>query len=278
MSLTQLTIFGAGLIGGSLALSARKHGLASRIVAVDIRPQPATTSTPFDEWVEATDAEGVRAALSNSTLTVLCVPVRTIIKLLPEVLSQTPGWVTDCGSTKAAIAGSLKSNPDRARFIASHPMAGRPQGGLENASADLFQGRKWILCPEGSSPEGTAALRAFIEGIGAEAIDLSAEEHDRSVAITSHVPQVVARALSVHAVEGDALRAAGPGFASATRVAGGAEAMWRDIFDTNSSAIGDALVDVGRKLQALGEELQKSEVEGTLETLEKARNLRDEPQ
>lgn len=276
MRLTQLTIFGAGLIGGSVALKVREHKLAARLVAIDVEQAPSALY-PFDAWVRASDEPAVRQELARSNLTLLCVPVRVIAQLLPRVLELSPGWVTDCGSTKAALSKIVESTPGRERYVAGHPMAGHPEGGLRNARADLFRGHKWILCPEGSSPEAEELVAQFVAELGAQVVRLDSRQHDRSVAVTSHIPQIVASALSVFADEEDAKQAAGPGFASSTRVAGGAESMWRDIFETNAESIGTALSDLGTQLLKLGEELKQSKVEGTLQVLEKARKLRDKP-
>lgn len=274
MRLKQLTIFGAGLIGGSVAYAARKQKLVERIVAVDRERAPGSFE-PFDAWVAADHEESVRRELARSDLTMLCVPVRVIARLLPGVLEHASGFVTDCGSTKVAITKIAEELPEGARFVAGHPMAGHPEGGLKNARADLFSSRKWILCPQGSSAEALQFVSDFVMNLGAEVVCLDAQKHDRSVAVTSHIPQVVASALAVFADEEDALPAAGPGFASSTRVAGGAESMWRDIFETNAASIGPALADLGERLQKLGQELQESKVESTLQVLEKARRLRE---
>lgn len=274
MRLHQLTIFGAGLIGGSVAHAARERKLVERLVAVDLEGG-RTEVAPFDAWVRANDDDAVKRELGRSDLTMLCVPVSVIARLLPGVLEHASGWVTDCGSTKVAITKIAEGLPKRERFVAGHPMAGHPEGGLRNARADLFCGRKWILCPEGSHPEAQEAVADFVTALGAEVVHLDAHKHDRSVAVTSHIPQVLASALAVFADEEDAMQAAGPGFASSTRVAGGAESMWRDIFETNAASIGPALADLGAKLQNLGHELQETKVDGTLQVLEKARRLRE---
>lgn len=274
MRLTQLTIFGAGLIGGSVARAARERKLAERLVAIDVEPPPSDLD-PFDTWVLASDEKGIKEELARSELTLLCMPVRVIAQLLPRVLELSPGWVTDCGSTKAALAKTVERQPGRERYVAGHPMAGHPEGGLKNARADLFRGHKWILCPSGSSARAEELVAEFVAELGAQVVRLEAHEHDRSVAVTSHIPQVLASALSVFADEEDAKQAAGPGFASSTRVAGGAESMWRDIFETNAESIGIALSELGTQLQKLGEELKQSQVDGTLRVLEKARKLRD---
>jgi cyclohexadieny/prephenate dehydrogenase len=273
MALSQLTIIGAGLIGGSIALAARNRGLAHKIVAIDTASHPGPGS-PFDEWISADHLGTLTATLAESSLTVLCVPVRALIECLPTILTATSCPVTDCGSTKAAIASSGANHPARSRLVLGHPMAGHPEGGLQNARADLFVGHKWILCPSGSDASACNIVSEFVSSLGCDIVLLDANEHDRSVAVTSHLPQVVASALSVFAEEVDAKQAAGPGFASATRVAGGAEAMWRDIFETNQQAIGSALLGLGKKLQELGTELVSSRTDGALATLEKARKLR----
>lgn len=262
-------------MGGSLALAARENQLARRIVAIDRSSRPSiANAAAFDDWIVENEP-AQKQALADSTLVVLCVPVGTIIRLLPEVLEATSSWVTDFGSTKRAISECLKNHPERARFVAGHPMAGHPKGGLEYAQAGLFHDRKWILCPDGSDPHAITAVSELARGVGAQVVTLTADAHDESVAITSHVPQVVASALAVHADQRNALAAAGPGFASATRVAGGAEGMWRDIFETNASSVGAELKRLGAQLEQLGQGLLEGDVNSTLRLLEAARTLRD---
>lgn len=284
MAISHLTIFGAGLIGGSIALAARQAGWGGPIVAIDREPQEpqepreqgSLEVAPFDHWILADDSVGVQAALAQTSLCVLCTPVGSIMRLLPTVLDHCPGWVTDCGSTKQAVLEAVAQHSKRAHFVAGHPMAGHPQGGLKNARAELFRNRKWILCPEGSHLAAVTEVRSFVSSLGAEVVELSAQLHDKSVAHTSHLPQVVASALSVQAAEKDALQAAGPGFASTTRVAGGAESMWRDIFETNGVAIGQAMQDLGTTLLKLGRSLEHEGPRTTLEILGRARALRDD--
>jgi prephenate dehydrogenase len=154
-------------------------------------------------------------------------------------------------------------------------MAGHPEGGLRNARADLFCDKKWILCPQGSTPDAVDLVRDFVVSLGAQAVDLSVEAHDRSVAITSHLPQLLASALAVIAQKKDALNAAGPGFASATRVAGGAEEMWRDIFGTNAQEISEALIEISELLRGLGNDLKDNKIKSSIELLRSARRTRE---
>lgn len=274
LQLNQLTIVGAGLIGGSVALAAREKGLAQRIVALDRNPAPpAPLRASFDEWIESGIPGAAERAFEKSELILLATPVRSIMELLPQALASG-AWVTDCGSTKLAIAESVAGLLQAERFVPGHPMAGHPAGGLENARADLFQDRRWILCPENSSPDARRHIQQFVQALGARPVELQATEHDRAVAITSHCPQVVASALFLLAQHEHTILTAGPGFYSTTRVAGGAESMWRDIFETNGKEIGKALVTLGDDLKWAGEKLLKEESQAVLDLLKEAREFR----
>ena len=273
MAITQLTVIGAGLIGGSICLAARQAGFAEHIVAIDRTPDRSRHDIA-DDWIEATDQSRVEQALDRSTLTVLCTPVRAIIASLPAVLARGSGAVTDCGSTKVRVAAAAADLAGGARFVPGHPMAGRPEGGLRHADERLFVGRTWILCPTQSSPDATELVRQLVNACGATAIELDPQVHDHSVAYTSHLPQVIASLLSVLATEAEATAAAGPGFASATRVAGGAAAMWGDIFETNGEEIGAALRQLGARLDGLARDLERGDAGPLLATLDRARQLR----
>jgi|SRR6478609_2563560 len=273
MALAQLTVIGAGLIGGSVCLAARRAGLAEHIVAIDRTPDRTRTDVA-DTWVAASDVALTEQALARSELTILCTPVSHIIDSLPAVLARTPGVVTDTGSTKVRVAEVAAGLATGTRFVPAHPMAGRPDAGLAHASEALFDGRTWILCPTHSSQPATELVRTFIVGCGATAIELEPEVHDHSVAYTSHLPQVVASLLSVLATDARATAAAGPGFASATRVAGGPAEMWRDIFETNGAEIGAALRDFGGRLEGLARDLERGDAAPLLATLDRARRLR----
>jgi len=270
-TLDTLTICGAGLIGGSVALAARRAGVVRRLIAIDRASAPSTH--PFDLWLEQTDHESVERAFAESTLILLCTPVRAIIAALPAAL-RSGAIVSDCGSTKLAIATAARSCPGSERFVPSHPMAGRPVGGLEHASAELFDARRWLICPEGAGPAALSLVDEFVRALGAVPVELSAREHDHSVAVTSHLPQVLASALAALADSEQALSAAGPGFASATRVAGGAESMWSDIFATNGGEIGRALRLLARELEVTGRGLENGDASLVLGLLERARAAR----
>ncbi len=274
MALTRLAIVGVGLIGGSLALAARRAGAAKHIVGVDRAASCNDDSAPrcavVDEWVDGDDEARVREALSRADLTVLAVPVGAIMRLLPLAL-ESSRLVTDCGSTKRAIVDIARAQRAAARFVPGHPMAGHPEGGLANARADLFEGRRWLLCSENVEPSALAQVESLVRAIGAEPVLLDAAAHDRAVALTSHVPQLLASALYSLGIEEGADVAAGPAFASITRVAGGGQAMWNDIFASNADAVAQAVRSLSAELDAVASGLEQGDVEPALELLARAR-------
>lgn len=271
----RLCIVGFGLIGGSIAAALRARGHAVHLTAIDGR---AVLETPraaelADALVDAGDDPGRRSALSSADLVVLAVPVRRIEVLLPEALELARA-VTDCGSTKRALMRAAAALPRGRRFVGGHPMAGAPQGGVHNARADLFEGRGWILCPEASDAECVEKVRGLLQAVGAREICMSAEQHDRAVAVTSHVPQLLASALCVQASAAKATVAAGPAYAGATRVAGGPADMWRDIFATNGDEVARALGELCGELQGVAGALAGGDPERALGLLERARRER----
>ena len=275
--LVRLTVIGFGLIGGSLALAARARSLSSRVIGIDRSDVIAnpTAHAAADEMVDASDESAVRRAIAEADLVVVATPVGAIEAMIGEILDLAR-TVTDCGSTKRAIVERARKSSRRSRFVPGHPMAGLPFGGIERAREDLFVGRPWLLSPDGADSDALELVETLIRAVGAEPLHLTIEQHDRAVALTSHLPQLLASALSVLAEKRGAAVAAGPAFESATRVAGGGEAMWRDILATNAdevSAVIDALCD---ELEQVTRGLRKDppDLGAALNLLERARVVR----
>ena len=216
--------------------------------------------------------DDVSALAQDADLVVLAMPVGEIAKSVGHWLcAGVP--VTDCGSTKCVIVEAAASSPNRDWFVPGHPMAGRERGGLSSSSPELFIGRRWIVCPQWARQEALAATRALIAALGAIWIEMTPNEHDSAVALTSHLPQLLASWLA--ATAGDRTwAAAGPAFADMTRIAGGSEAMWRDIFQTNSAAIAEIAGAAAADLATLSADLRNvpPKLDLVLELLERARN------
>jgi prephenate dehydrogenase len=273
----RLVVLGFGLIGGSVALAARDRGVAARVVGIDradVISSPEARNAA-DDFVDAADESGARQAMRDADLVLVATPVGAIEATVGEIL-DVGDVVTDCGSTKRAIVAAAARSSRHARFVPGHPMAGLPQGGIRHANKALFEGRPWLLCAEHSDRDAVERVEALIRGIGAEPQYLSAEEHDRAVALTSHVPQLFASALAVLADTRRARATAGPGFESATRTAGGGEAMWRDILATNADEITAMLDALGTELDAVSRALRRvpPDLGPALNLLERARAVR----
>jgi prephenate dehydrogenase len=272
----HVVIVGFGLIGGSLALALRRGG-GVHVTAID-RAEVLSTAAAraaADELLTLDRPSELQEALERSSITVLAVPVGTIIQLLPWALAHA-AVVTDCGSTKNAIAEAAAEHPRGACFVPGHPMAGLPDGGIENARADLFENRSWILHRARATTEAAAMTTELIEQTGANVIELDPKSHDHAVAITSHLPQLLASALSSLADTANATLAAGPAFERATRAAGGPESMWSDIFETNASAIAGASESLCAELARVAAGLRQNppEVGPALSLLARARSTK----
>ena len=260
--MSQIAVFGFGLVGASLAAAVREAEPEIRLVAVDLPAVLGSLAAQrlADELVDAGDRAGVRAVAEASDVCVLAAPVRAIAAELPTLL-EIAAVVTDCGSTKRSICSVAQALPRRGRFVPGHPMAGGPEGGVELARADLFRGQTWLLCPENSDPDAVARVEALIALVGAKSVHIGVDAHDRAVAYTSHAPQLLASALAVLASRAGAELAAGPAYRATTRTAGGAEAMWRDIFLTNGGEVSVVLRQLALALGTVAAGLEANPVD-----------------
>ncbi len=247
-----VAIFGVGLIGGSFALALRKAGFAGRIVGVssDQTIRAALDRGVIDEALPADEAA------AQADLLYLAQPIHKIADCLEEIDAwvQPGALITDAGSTKKLIVDRASQVVSRGRFLGGHPMAGRERRGVEAAEADLFQGRPYVLTPRSPQELDHAAVREFLDWIpriGSFPVILDAETHDRTVALTSHLPQLVSTALAA-LLEGRPeaqTRVYGPALVDSTRLALSSFDIWGDIFDTNRDAIQLALQSYIAKLE-----------------------------
>jgi prephenate dehydrogenase len=272
--LKRVAIVGLGLIGGSIAKALRERLDGVFLLAVDrgdVGARPDVQAI-VSEFVSSDDIAAQCAAMKECDLVILCQPVRVIADTVAAYLT-TRTAVTDTGSTKRLVVERAGTGPESAWFVPGHPMAGKAQSGFEHAVANLFEGRPWILCPERSEAQAVARVEALIELVGAKRVVMTPQEHDAAVAITSHVPQVLSSWLRQAGSDRNALAAAGPAFFEMTRTAGGAETIWRDIFETNADEVGHLLDDAALALAAVADALRAKppRVEVLLEVLRKAR-------
>ena len=282
MSFRQITIVGTGLIGGSFALAARKHGFPGTIIGCDREGVLAEAKSRG-----AVD-RGLRdpvEACQGSDLILLATPVGAILELLPKLAPHlSPGaLVTDVGSTKAEIvrgASRAFGKEAAARFLAGHPMAGKENSGIEYADPELFHGAVWFLTPvDGQNLETgkLALLAALLENLGARISVLDPAQHDELCAWISHLPQMISTALAATLVEefgGNAplLETGGRALREMTRIAASPYSMWRDIALTNRQPIAEALVKLEQELAHIRENLGTRELEAEFERAHQLRN------
>ena len=201
-------------------------------------------------------------AAAQADLLYLAQPIHQIISSLAELDAwvKPDALITDAGSTKQAIVDRASHVISRAQFLGGHPMAGRERRGVEAAEADLFQGRPYVLTPRSASELETPAAREFlgwIPRIGSFPVILNAEEHDRIVAFTSHLPQLASTALAAM-LDGrpePQTGVYGPALVDSTRLALSSFDIWGDILDTNRHQILVALESYIAKLQEFREHL-----------------------
>jgi prephenate dehydrogenase len=265
---TDVSIVGVGLIGGSFALALRAAGFTGRIIGVSSSPaiQAALEHRVIDAALPLAEAAAV------SDLVYLAQPIERILETLDVLDAHVrPGTlITDAGSTKRAIVERAAKTIRRGRFIGGHPMAGKESRGVEKADAELFRGRPYVLTAR------DADLEKWIAAMGARLVLLSAEEHDRLVAVTSHLPQLISTALaSTIGAEEGAARVSGPAAIDLTRLALSPYDIWRDIFATNSASIDAALEAFIAKVEDLRAKLRSPEMQAEFETASAAaRSLR----
>jgi prephenate dehydrogenase len=276
MQLHTLTIVGVGLIGGSLGLAAKKRGLAQRVHGVgrDLQKLHLAQKLGAIDSFSADAVEGVK----DASLVVYCTPVNRIVEQILAARDQfSPGTIiTDAGSTKASIVQSLAElRRDDVAFVGSHPLAGSEKQGVEHGRADLFVNRWTILTPTAAtSAPALEQVRSFWHAVGARTKIMSPEEHDRALALTSHLPHLLAAALAgILPAEWANLTATG--FRDTTRVAAGDPGVWTPIFLHNHTAVLVALDHLEARLQAFRSALGEQDAARIDELLAQGKKVRD---
>jgi prephenate dehydrogenase len=266
----QLTIIGTGLIGGSFALAVRKAGFTGRIVGCD---KPLVLAQAKRLGVIDIGMMELRQAVQGSDVILLATPVGAIIDLLEESPVFPPdALITDVGSTKTAIvdrARSVFGDAAKTRFLPGHPMAGKENSGVAEASADLFQDAVWLFTPLAGQTldEGPIAdFAGWVRRIGARVLTIDPERQDEICAWVSHVPQILSTALAASLYdefEGDADAQAigGRALREMTRIASSPYSMWRDIALTNTQNIEQALMRLEQRIAHIRENLRTRELE-----------------
>jgi prephenate dehydrogenase len=277
-----VVVVGVGLIGGSLSAAIKSLPDAPQVKGVDPDPRALAVALERGAIDQAVTAEEVDAALLHADLVVLATPVGAAGEWLARLgRLGYKGVVTDVASTKAAITTQAKRLlRDGAIFIGGHPMAGSERSGVEAADPEMFRGAYYVLCPSEDTPaDAYSRLHHLVTSIGARAIAVSADAHDRAVAAISHAPHVAASALTNLAAKRagdgeDVLRLAAAGFKDMTRIAAGSPELWTGICLDNGEALIAALGDLTAQLHEFSRLLAFGDRAGLREWLSRAAQVR----
>jgi cyclohexadieny/prephenate dehydrogenase len=277
MRINTLAIVGVGLIGGSIALAARRRGVAGRIVGID-RHAETLDHALRDGILDEAHADLTAAAIAD--LVLFCTPVDGIAAQVIEAAAHCrPGTLlSDAGSTKAAILRDVSGRlPPGIEFVGSHPLAGSEKHGPEHASAYLLEGRLVIVTPPGPglTDNALSRIRDFWTALGARVQVMDADEHDRALALTSHLPHLLSSALAgILSPELYDLTAAG--FRDTTRLAAGQPKLWSAIFRANQAHLLTALDRLEEQLRCFRDALLRDDRDALEALLQQGKNVRDD--
>ena len=254
----RVTVIGLGLIGSSIARAVRATMPTVRITGHDADPAVRETARALDLADDVTDTPG--AAVIDADLVILCVPVGAIGAAAAALADDLPAEaiVSDVGSCKGEVARALRAALPDATIVPAHPVAGTERSGPDAGFASLFHRRWCILTPLPDSPEAAVErVAAFWRRLGADVERMTPEHHDRVLAVTSHLPHLIAYTIVGTASDLEAVTASevikysAGGFRDFTRIAASDPTMWRDVFLSNRDAVLEMLGRFSEDLTAL---------------------------
>lgn len=280
----KLAILGIGLLGSSIAHAVRAYGGASEVALWDASEDVRARA----ERVLGVDvAATAHAAVSGADCVILCTPVGVFGEITQQIATVLkPGAIlTDVGSVKATVANDMAGHcPDQVHLIPGHPIAGTEKSGPEAGFASLFQEAWHILTPvkprDGDYGAAVERLIGFWQGLGAKVETMDPVRHDRVLAITSHLPHLIAynivsTAYDMESVEqGEVVKYSAGGFRDFTRIAASDPTMWRDVFLNNKDAVLETLGRFSEDLAALQRAIRWDDGETLMREFSRARGIR----
>ncbi len=281
MSFARIAIIGLGLLGGSVGLAVREHLSGAKTTGYDADPVTRARAAELELVDRVCDdpADTVREA----ELVVLCVPVGAMGAAAAEIAAALPpgAIVSDVGSSKQSVANALAAALPGRTVIPAHPVAGTERSGPDAGFASLFQQRWCILTPPADAdPSAVARLRAFWEALGAHVETMDAAHHDLVLAVTSHLPHLIAYTIvgTASDLEGvtqsEVIKYSAGGFRDFTRIAASDPTMWRDVFLSNKDAVLEMLQRFSEDLTALQRAIRWGDGDALFELFTKTRAIR----
>ena len=269
----RLTVIGLGLIGSSVARAVKAQMPSVRITGHDADPLVRARAVELGICDDVADTAG--ASVMDADLVILCVPVGAMGAVAADFASDLPAdaIVSDVGSCKQSVAEALAAVLPNAMIIPAHPVAGTEKSGPDAGFATLFKGRWCILTPPENAPEAAVErLRSFWQRLGADVEIMDARHHDMVLAVTSHLPHLIAYTIvgTADDLEGvtqsEVIKYSAGGFRDFTRIAASDPVMWRDVFLNNREAVLELLGRFTEDLVALQRAIRWGEGD-TLENL-----------
>ncbi|MDO8754853.1 MAG: prephenate dehydrogenase [Anaerolineales bacterium] len=261
---STIGIFGLGLMGGSIALGLKGH--CHTLIGFDSH-LPTLELALSKKIIDHASADSA-ALLPQVDLLILATPVQSIINIIQHLPSLMPNSciVLDLGSTKQNIVQAMSTLPERFDPVGGHPICGKEELGLENADPNLYQTAPFVITPlERTTQRAKSAVKQVILTIGAHLIEMTAEEHDCILASTSHLPFLLSSALA-HSTPQEFGSLIGPGFRSASRLAGTPSHMMMDILQSNRQNVLQSLLVFRESLDRIESAIENEDTP-TLATL-----------
>ena len=273
-----VTIIGTGLIGGSMALTLKEKGFATKVIGVDASEQHLAQALALGIIDEA---HTLQDAVALSDLIIIATPINAAENLLPQILDiATKQVVMDVGSTKNNICKIVGAHPKRGRFVATHPMWGTEYSGPEASVKNAFTDKATVICSkEASDPDAAALVEQVYQTLGMHLLYMEAAAHDVHVAYISHISHITSFALANTVLEKereeDAIfELASGGFESTVRLAKSNPSMWVPILMQNKENVLDVLNEHISQLRKFKASLEKEDPDYLLELIEKANGIK----
>lgn len=277
----RLTIIGLGLIGSSVARAVKAQMPSVRITGYDADASVRNRAVELGICDDVTDTVG--ASVTDADLVILCVPVGAMGEVAQEFADDLPVdcIVSDVGSCKQSVADALAAVLPQATIIPAHPVAGTEKSGPDAGFSTLFKGRWCILTPPDSAPEAEVErLRSFWQRLGADVEIMDARHHDMVLAVTSHLPHLIAYTIvgTADDLEGvtqsEVIKYSAGGFRDFTRIAASDPVMWRDVFLANKEAVLEMLQRFSEDLSALQRAIRYDKGDELEALFSRTRNIR----
>ena len=277
----RISIIGLGLIGSSIARAVREAMPSVTLTGHDAGAEVRETARALKLCDDVTDTPG--AAVTDADLVILCVPVGMMGEVAQFIAADLPpeAIVSDVGSSKASVAAALGAALPNHTVIPAHPVAGTERSGPEAGFAALFHNRWCILTPpDDADPAKVAQLQAFWEKLGANVEIMDAVHHDLVLAVTSHLPHLIAYTIVGTASDlesvtrSEVIKYSAGGFRDFTRIAASDPTMWRDVFLSNKDAVLEMLQRFSEDLTALQRAIRWGDGEALFDLFTRTRAVR----